>query len=148
MRWGPSRIIVVIVVIVILVVIGNRIDGVLFPWEPCGKLLTIRIDTVQGAAQASALNAHRLANSYVRWDNRTASGFHLKFSNKPTPDDDLGPIEDGIATEIEVLPNTPTGYYRIANRAAEKNKVIHFFYHSTTTPLSGPPGEPGMTVEN
>ena len=147
----PFKVVGWFLLMILAVLAALHLDATLFPFQksvtPQPRDLTITIDDKGQGAQATELTASRLHGDNVRWENHTNKSFELHFTDDPaTSDDDSCPFKDGCIT-IVVSPNVPTGWFRIANRPAEKGKIIRFKYRSTTTPLSGPPGEPGMTVE-
>jgi len=136
-----------LVCIVVFVAVGCKSDtSAALDSKP--DILVIDIQDNGQGPQAADAAGHRLKHGYVRWVNHTSGKFLLEFVNDPnTSDDDLGPLDDGLI-QIAVAPNQPTGLYPLADRANEHGKKIQFKYQSLWDPLSGPPGEPGMTVED
>jgi hypothetical protein len=137
------------------VVLGLQLDRWLFPWQPIkpplastAQVITIDIQDLGQGPQAAYATAHRLRHDSVRWVNHTGKHFLLEFRDDPaTPDDDHCPLEVGCVL-ISVDSMATTGLYRVADRPDEHGKQIRFKYHSLTSPLKGPPGDPGMTVED
>lgn len=151
----PLKVVGWFLLMILAVVAALRLDHALFPAATVGpppgltpRDLTISIDDKGQGPQVTDLVASRAHRDNVRWENHTDKSFELHFTNDPsTPDDDSGPFPDACTSVIVVPPSACTGWYRIANRPGEHGKTIRFKYRSTTAPLSGPPGEPGMTVE-
>ena len=144
------------VLAVIAVLVGLRLDHRFFPVaavQPppqevpqCPKLVTVEIRVVNGSPQAPDVTLSRTRRDEVRWVNRTDREFLIEFLPEAATSGRC-PLEGGCI-QIPVLPNSETGYYQVADRADEHGKRIRFKYHSTKAPLGGPPGEPGMTVED
>jgi hypothetical protein len=134
----------------IIVLIGLRLDRIVFPVRPCPtpEYQSIDIADVGQGAQASEVVLHRSHPDLVRWVNHTDKAFHLVFKDKGAdPDDNAGPFDE-LKQGITVAPKETTGYFRIEVRAADRGKVIRYSYTSDgTEPLKGPPGDPGMVVE-
>ncbi len=112
---------------------------------PCPKSHDITITDQGQGPQVAPITLSRKRADLVRWVNQTDKPFTLVF--KPQATEATCPWEDGCI-EIVVPPSKTTGFFRAANRTSEHGKSLTFNYYSSTTPLHGPPGEPGMTVED
>ena len=108
-------------------------------WEPNRVEVTIATGSA-GSVVGSNPRCHKKKQDIVRWYNTTSSDHRITFLNNEWP-------FEGTPHDIVVPKSAYSGWF-IVRTDASPDGGSKFYKYSSVPPISGPPGDPGVTVED